>query len=77
MRSVDEHEGSLTLDLASCNATYEVDVQESPGEIHIDVHQLTPTDPPGAECADSERVELADPVGQRAVIVNGDRFEID
>lgn len=76
VRGVTAVDGGIAFDIASCNATYDIDVEENADAILITLDRLTPTDPPGAECADEQLVPLSEPLGERDVIVNPEEFEV-
>lgn len=75
VRTVTDVGQALSLDVASCNASYNVAVEEEADEVRVTVEQVDAGDV-GAECADEVRVVLDAPVGDREVFVNGDRREV-
>lgn len=75
VRSVTDVGNAVSLDITSCNATYDVASEETADRVTIAVQQVDPGQV-NAECADELRVELEQPLGDRDVVVNGEQREI-
>lgn len=66
IREVDD---AIILDLDTCNATYDIAVQENTEEVRISMTLLDPGDVDG-DCLDSERIELDRPLGTRTLLLD-------
>lgn len=66
---------AVSLDISSCNASYDVAAEETTDRVNLTVKQVGAGEST-AECADELRVELEEPLGERVVVVNGEQREV-
>lgn len=59
----------------SCNAIYDVAVEETVDRVNVTVKQVDAGDP-SADCADDVFVDLEAPLGDRTVVVNDEHFDV-
>jgi hypothetical protein len=75
VREVTDVDGAVALDLSSCNATYAVTVAETADEVRVGLEQMDAGDR-NNDCADELRFDLERPLGDRAVIINGEPHDV-
>lgn len=75
IRSVTEVGDGIALGVSSCNATYDVAVEETADRVNVTVKQVDAGDP-SADCADDVFVDLKAPLGDRAVVVNDEHLDV-
>jgi malonyl CoA-acyl carrier protein transacylase len=72
LRIVEESPGTLSITL-SCSENVEIEVEESASQVAVRVASGEAID---GDCAGSAVVVLVDPIGDRSVVVAGDRWVV-
>ena len=72
LRIVEESPGSLSIAL-SCSENVEVEVEESASQVAV---RIASGDAVDGDCGGSAVVELADPIGDRSLLIAGDRWVV-
>jgi hypothetical protein len=75
VRNVTDVGDGISLDIDSCNATYDVAVEETADRVTVTVNQEDAGEP-SADCADEVFVDLEAPLADRTVVVNEEHRDV-
>lgn len=75
VRNVTDVGEGISLDISTCNATYDVAVQETADRVDVTINQEEAGEP-SADCADEVFVNLEAPLADRVVVVNDEHRDV-
>lgn len=75
VRNVTDVGNGIALDISSCNATYDVAVEETSDRVNVTIEQEEAGEA-SADCADEVVVDLKAPLADRIVVVNDEHRDV-